>query len=71
MSTIPTQTCWHCKHFSFMRGGQHYSELTPGYNAEMECDKQQWRDPMDSHGTPFAEAMEIGFTCKLFKRDTR
>ena len=70
--SMPTQTCWHCKHFRFSTEEPDYSELTPGSPASMSCEKKMWKDgtrtltPMDTDGD-FAKAMEIGFACTQFE----
>ncbi len=40
--------CLFCKHFYFHTGQEHYSDLTPGYNAEMGCNKELIRIDLNS-----------------------
>ena len=36
--------CVFCKHWSFSGGSRGYSEMTPGYNATMDCLKQHFTE---------------------------
>lgn len=48
MKTINTpsgqliQTCLFCKHFEFHQAWPGYSEMTPGSDADICCDKGHW-----------------------------
>jgi hypothetical protein len=68
MSAIPSQTCWRCKHFSFQVATGDYSDVTPGADFNLWCNKMRWPglEPTESQ-EDFAKAMEIGFTCPEYE----
>lgn len=47
--------CVFCEHWAFQGGDSGYSELTPGWNASMECNKGYWKK-----GKKFITILHIG-----------
>jgi hypothetical protein len=72
-----SQTCWHCKHFSFEPGCDDYSEDTPGDPMSVHCNKME-KGP-DGNQRPrfietdyisekrFRQLIETAWTCPHFE----
>lgn len=41
------ETCILCKYFSFDTGERSWSEYTPGWSAEIRCEKDVWKIDME------------------------
>jgi len=39
---VPEQICLFCEHFKFYSGSYGWSDVTPGYDAEIYCIKKHW-----------------------------
>ena len=60
--------CYACKHFHFDPGMPGYSEVTPGYEASMRCEKKVWSlTDMDAGGESLAEYLGKAETCEKYK----
>ena len=42
--------CWGCEHIYFSHSSPGYSELTPGSEFSLECDKRHWTFDTDNDG---------------------
>lgn len=40
---IENRICWACKYVLYSPGERNYSELTPGWDASLECGKGYWK----------------------------
>jgi hypothetical protein len=59
--------CLFCKEFYFMDGQPGYSEMTPGSNAEIGCDKKYWElDQIFDTEESYRQKMLRAKTCKDF-----
>jgi hypothetical protein len=60
--------CYMCKQLEFDPGSQGYSEVTPGSDTIMRCQKGHW-DVKELCGEGcLAEALEKALTCKDYKQ---
>ena len=43
MKCVPEKLCVFCENWSFSGGSPGYSEMTPGSDASMNCEKGHWK----------------------------
>ena len=61
--------CLYCKHFYLTTGEPGYSEMTPGSDFDMSCDRRHWEfAPHDQSQEEFKRTLETGLTCKDFTK---
>lgn len=56
--------CWLCKFFDFHSGSPGYSDMTPGTNFRMSCDKGCWEFEMGDSQEHFKKCLETANNCK-------
>lgn len=62
--------CIFCKHFVFDNATSGFSELTPGDQASIYCDKNHWElDFYDDNVNAFREKIKKGESCKDFEEE--
>lgn len=66
MSDIP-KVCPTCRYFYFSAGQRGYSEMTPGSDTHISCDKNYWDiDEMDTDLT-YRKKMLMAADCKDYE----
>ena len=62
------RTCLLCSHFRFHEGCRGYSELTPGYEASLECAKRVWDITLcDETDASFREKLLTAGKCEHYE----
>lgn len=62
--------CWLCKHFLYTQADSGYSEMTPGWNFDIQCNIGKWEfDKFDSTQADFARCLQAARTCDDFELD--
>lgn len=64
--------CWFCTHMFLWSGSPDYSELTPGSDMSMGCEKKVWH--LDTEGDTLADfrrKITSSVTCEKFEPPTR
>lgn len=63
--------CIFCKHFWFSEGSPGYSELTPGYEANIDCHKRHFDLRLiDMSESDFRRTLLLARTCADYVPDT-
>jgi hypothetical protein len=63
------KTCIECKHFNFSSGDYGYSEMTPGWDAIIECSKRHWTvDLFGTYESDYRKYMRSAQDCKDFEQ---
>ena len=63
-----TKLCWWCKHFRYDTGDGGYSEMTPGYEMTMRCNKDHWDfDTLETSEDEFRNMIHHAVDCKDFE----
>jgi len=61
------KTCLLCHHFHLNAGDRGYSEMTPGYDFSMECEKKVWEwDQFDTDEDAFRKMLTTAEGCKYY-----
>lgn len=64
---IENRLCWFCEHFHFWNAEPDYSEVTPGSDFSMYCDKQHWEfSPYHTSQTEFGKMLTTARECPDF-----
>jgi len=68
----PTRSkcCWECKKIVYQSGQPDYSDVTPGYPAELYCAANVWVVDLDSYSESedsFREKILTARNCELFE----
>lgn len=59
--------CWFCKHFYWSNADYGYSELTPGYDLSIQCNKNHWTfGSYKTRQLKFAKMINSAKTCDDF-----
>lgn len=67
--TLP-KLCIYCQFFHLETGHPGYSECTPGWSAEMNCEKNKWKYlPFDDSREDFIKKLKKAETCPEFIPD--
>lgn len=60
--------CILCNYFYFYAGVEGYSEMTPGWNAEMGCNKDYWKlDNFKDTTESYRKKLEKARKCKYYE----
>lgn len=62
--------CYNCQHMAFDTGSPDWSDVTPGWNPEMRCNKGYWEILFKStrgDGTDLRAALESANTCRDYE----
>ena len=57
------KTCLMCKYFYFSSGSAGYSEVTPGSDTYMGCDKNHWQMEEDEEKRDLRHKMSMAACC--------
>jgi hypothetical protein len=55
--------CCFCQNFGIDMGGEGWSEDTPGWNAEIGCEKEYWALTNTRDACEFSELIQMAKTC--------
>lgn len=60
--------CIFCKSFRFIPGSPSYSDVTPGYQATMDCSEDHWEiDMLHDNEDIYRSRILTAISCKDFK----
>lgn len=63
-SDTPTPLCWFCRYFHYFAAHPDYSEVTPGSEFEIACDKGKWEfDQYNTSRAEFAAMISAAASC--------
>ena len=66
--TEPVRLCWFCREFWWSNASPGYSELTPGFDFSVSCNRDHWRfDSFTTSAEDFRKMLETAKTCPDFK----
>lgn len=61
--------CWYCQYFYYSNADPGYSEVTPGWELSMSCNKNHWTfDAYSTSQKEFADMIQTAKKCKDFKK---
>jgi hypothetical protein len=59
--------CWFCQHFYWNNAERDWSDVTPGHDFEMYCNKRHWEfDVYKTSQLEFSDMINKAKTCKDF-----
>ena len=65
-------TCLDCKELCYSTGGPGYSEVTPGWDASLSCNKNYWvYDAFNDELPRLRAKLYSSRTCPDFKKEDR
>ncbi len=70
VTTNPNTTCLDCTHLYYSSASPGYSEMTPGYDADMSCNKNHWVfDAFNDNLNELRAKFYTSRSCKDFKSE--